>query len=85
MHKQDNVIESLMEFENCPKAVINEKPDDMVTSKTTDDVKNQNLSITGHLEVKFENVSKHTCPSCDKVFTAETSVLIGTCVVIILW
>ena len=81
MHKQDNIIESVMECEKYPKAVINAKPDNMVTSKTTDDVKNQNLSITA----KFENVSKHTCPSCDKVFTTETSVFIGTCVVIILW
>ena len=47
-HKKENVIESLNEFENCLKC----KSVDMI-SRSTDDVKNKNLSITECPETKL--------------------------------
>ena len=48
IHKRENFIESLNEFENCHKC----KPVDMI-SRSTDDVKNKNLSITECPETKL--------------------------------
>ena len=47
VHKIYHIIESIIEFENSPKAVISAKPGDVGPVKITDDVKNQNISITG--------------------------------------